>query len=172
MKPLYARPITETERQSLRQKLKSSDGFTVRRAHMILMSVDENLTVNEIGSRLGCSGQAVREALHAFDAEGLACLQAKRPGRRDDQRAFDAEAREQLRELVRHSPREFGYETSFWTLDLMAEVSYGQGLTAQRVSGETVRATLAAMDIRWKRAKHWITSPDPHYTTKKNDVTG
>ena len=42
----------------------------MRRAHMILMSADENLTVNEIGRRLGCSGQAVREALHACDAEG------------------------------------------------------------------------------------------------------
>jgi hypothetical protein len=33
-------------------------------------------------------------------------------------------------------------------------------LTATRVTGETVRATLARHKIHWNRAKRWITSPD------------
>jgi hypothetical protein len=44
---------------------------------------------------------------------------------------------------------------------MAAEVSFEEGLTKERVSGETVRATLARMGVRWQRAKHWITSPDP-----------
>jgi hypothetical protein len=40
-------------------------------------------------------------------------------------------------------------------------------LTAWRVSGETIRATLARMGVRWRRAKAWITSPDPEYARKK-----
>jgi hypothetical protein len=60
MKPLYARTLTDEERQVLRQSLKSSNGFTVRRAQMILMSADERLKVDEIGRRVGCKGQAVR----------------------------------------------------------------------------------------------------------------
>jgi transposase len=167
MKPLYARDLTEEERQSLRESLKSSDGFTVRRAQMILLSADEGLKVDEIGRRLGCQGQAVREGIHAFEAVGLACLQPKAQGRHDDQRAFDDDARDQLRELIRRSPRDLGHDTSLWTLELLAQASVKQGLTATRVTGETVRATLAAMGIRWQRAKHWITSPDPHYEAKK-----
>jgi hypothetical protein len=54
-----------------------------------------------------------------------------------------------------------------WTLDLAAEVAYEQGLTAWRVSGETIRATLARRGVRWQRAKQWITSPDPEYARKK-----
>jgi len=172
MNPLYARSLTEEERQRLRDGLKSSDGFTVRRAQMILLSADEGLKVEAIGARLGCRGQAVREAIHAFHQEGLSCLHAKKRGRQDDQRVFDDVARERLKALIRQSPRTLGYETSLWTLDLLAEASYQQGLTASRVTGETVRATLAALGIRWKRAKHWGTSPDPHYEPKKSVGTG
>ena len=80
MKPLYARPLTDEERDVLRQSLKSSNGFTVRRAQMLLLSADEGLKVDAIGQRVGCQGQAVRQAIHAFHQEGLRCLQAKAKG--------------------------------------------------------------------------------------------
>lgn len=172
MRSLYAREITDEEREILQQSVKSSDGFRVRRAQMILMSADEHLKVNEIGQRVGCQGQAVRVAIHAFHEKGLACLEAGSHARCDDQRAFDDLAREQLRELVQHSPRDFDYDTSLWTLDLLAQASFEQGLNASLVTGETVRATLVSMGISWQRAKHWITSPDPNYAVKKSDGTG
>ena len=59
-----------------------------------------------------------------------------------------------------------------WTLALAAEVSFAEGLTAEQVSIETVRATLVRLGIRWKRAKHWISSPDPQYEGKKTRATG
>ncbi len=54
MKALYARPLTDEERQILRQRLKSRNGFTVRRAQMLLLSADEGLKVDAIGQRVGC----------------------------------------------------------------------------------------------------------------------
>jgi transposase len=139
---------------------------------MLLMSAEAGLKVDEIGRHLGCQGQTVREAIHAFHQDGLSCLQKHSRSRHDDQRAFDDEAREQLRELIRRCPRDLGYETNLWTLDLLAQVSFEQGLVATPITGETVRATLASMGIGWRRAKHWITSPDEHYQTKKNDGIG
>jgi hypothetical protein len=48
------------------------------------------------------------------------------------------------------------------------KVSFEEGLTEERVSGETIRATLLArIGVRWQRAKRWITSPDPLYARKK-----
>jgi transposase len=172
MKPLYARPLTDEEREVLRQGLKSSNGFTVRRAQMLLLSADEGWKVDAISQQVGCQGQAVRQAIHAFHREGLSCLQPKAKGNPTDRRALDDAAREQLRELIRHSPRELGYETSLWTLDLLAQACFEQGLTAVQVSGETIRATLAAMGIQWRRVKQRIHSPDPHYTVKKSVATG
>jgi transposase len=172
MRPLYARSLTEEERQVLRQSLKSSNGFTVRRAQMLLLSADEGLKVDVIGQRVGCQGQAVRQAIHAFHQEGLRCLHPKAKGNPTDRRALDAAAREQLRELIRRSPRDLGYETSLWTLALLAQACDELDITTRQVTGETIRATLAAMGIQWRRVKQRINSPDPHYTVKKSGATG
>jgi hypothetical protein len=81
--------------------------------------------------------------------------------------AFDLAQGERLRALLHQSPRALGKPTSVWTLELAAAVSYEQGLTPEPVSGETIRATLQRLGIGWKRAKRWITSPDPEYARKK-----
>lgn len=172
MNPLYARRLTEEERSQLRQSLKARSGFTVRRAQMILKSADEGLKVGDIAEELGCSDQTVRDAIHAFHNEGLTCLELKKAGRKDDQRAFDSTAREQLRQLVRRSPRDYGHESSLWSLDMLAETSVQEGLVQTTITGETVRATLVAMGINWRRAKKRITSPDKHYERKKSDELG
>ena len=65
---------------------------------MILKSADEGLKVDEIGEQLCCSGQTVREAIHAVPQEGINCLKTKQMGRKDDQGALDDEARDALRE--------------------------------------------------------------------------
>ena len=54
---------------------------------------------------------------------------------------------------------------------MAAEVSFEEGLTKERISGETIRATLARLGVRWQRAKRWITSPDPLYERKKGGAT-
>ncbi len=73
--------------------------------------------------------------------------------------------------MLHRSPPQFGKPTSLWTLELAAEVSFEEGMTRERVSGETVRATLARLGVRWQRAKRWITSPDPEYSRKKGGAT-
>ena len=54
---------------------------------------------------------------------------------------------------------------------MAAEASFEEGITEERITGETVRATLSRMGVRWERAKErakrWITSPDPEYARKK-----
>ena len=51
---------------------------------------------------------------------------------------------------------------------MAAQASFEEGLARRRVSGETIRTTLARLlGVRWQRAKRWITSPDPLYERKK-----
>jgi hypothetical protein len=40
------------------------------------------------------------------------------------------------------------------------------------VSREAVRTALQRLGVSWKRAKQWITSPDPEYVQKKTLETG
>ena len=97
-------------------------------------------------------------------------LTSRRP--KTVQPIFAGERAEELRALLHRSPREFGKESGLWTLDLAAEVSFEQGLTPQKVTGETIRQALLRLGVKWKRAKHWITSPDPAYQRKKTAGTG
>jgi hypothetical protein len=50
---------------------------------------------------------------------------------------------------------------------LAARVSFEQGLIDHEVSQESVRRALKRLKTNWKRAKHWITSPDPQYPARK-----
>ena len=44
---------------------------------------------------------------------------------------LSGERQERLSELLPHSPREYGQERSLWTLPLLAQVSFQQGLTPE-----------------------------------------
>ena len=138
---------------------------------MLASSRGEN--AHRIARSLGCDSQTARTAIKRFDEGGIREALYKRSSRPKKIRAaFDGERAVRLREMLHRSPREFGKDTSLWTLALAAEVSFEEGITKERVSAETVRATLERMGIRWLRAKRWITSPDPQYERKKGAATG
>lgn len=164
--PLFVRPPTEEERQALAAGLRSADAFTLRRCQMVLASA-RGERAPAVARSLGCSDQTVRHAIRAFDRDGVAALRAGSSRPHTVHPAFATEAAARLRALLHRSPRDFGHPTSVWTLELAAETAYAEGLTTKRVSDETVRATLARLGIRWRRAKDWITSPDPAYAQKK-----
>ena len=165
-RPLFVRPLTDAERHALEDSLRSPDAFVLRRAQIVLASAAGERS-GQIAPRVGFSGQAVRDVIQAFNRRGLAILTrgSHHPGVVSS--AFDTPRAQALRALLHQSPRSCGKETSLWTLELAADVAYEQGLTATRVSDETIRATLARMGVSWRRAKHWITSPDPEYARKK-----
>ena len=167
----FVRPLTDDEREQVKTGLRSSDAFTLRRCQIVLASF-RGETAPAIARNLACDKQTVLNALHAFNQHGVAAL-ARGPSRPKHTRdAFTEEGREHLKAVLHRSPREFGCQTSVWTLALLAAVSFEKGLTARRVSIETIRITLGRLGIRWRRAKAWITSPDPGYARKKGAVTG
>ena len=162
--------MTEAERAAVQAGLRSADAFVLRRCQILLAS-DRGSTAAQIGRALGCSDQAVRNAIRAFNATGVAALSRRSSRPKTTRPAFDVAGAEQLRELLHRSPREFGHATSVWTLPLVATVSTAAGLTTGPVSGETVRVTLQRLGVRWQRAKQWLRSPDPAYTQKNVGAT-
>jgi transposase len=167
---MFVRSLTAEEREQLVAGLRSPEAFTLRRCQIVLASA-RGERAPQIGRSLGCSDQCVRNALQAFDAHGLGALVQGSPRPHTTAAAFGSEQAEQLRGLLHQSPRLFGLPTSLWTLELAAKISFAEGLTPQAVSGETIRATLARLGVKWKRAKQWITSPDPAYERKKGHAT-
>jgi transposase len=152
--------------------LRSKDAFVLRRSQILLAS-SRGESPPKIARSLGCGSQTVRNAIHDFDERGLGALKAGSSRPKRIRAAFDEQSAETLREMLHRSPRELGYGTSLWTLEMAAEAAFEEGLTERRVSGETIRATLARLlGVRWMRAKRWITSPDPLYERKKGGATG
>jgi transposase len=165
--PIFVRSLTEDERRRLEAGLRSSDAFVLRRSQILLASARME-RVPSIARALSCDEQTVRNAIHAFNRHGVQalCAGSHRPHRlRTALGHIDAAT---LKALLHRPPRDFGKPTSLWTLELVAAVCFEQGWTAGRVSTETIRQSLKRLGINWKRAKHWIISPDPHYLIKRN----
>jgi transposase len=169
--PVFVREMTDTERQALEAGLRSSDAFVLRRCQIVLSSM-AGKRAPKIADEVHCDADTVLSAIHGFNERGTDVL-VKRSNRPHEVHAtFDDESAKSLVKLVHQSPRALGKDTSLWTLDLLADVSFAEGLTPKRVSRETIRVTLARFGIRWRRAKQWIISPDPEYAQKKAVGTG
>ena len=169
--PIFVRPLSDGERNQLEAGLRSSDAFVLRRCQVVLASA-RGERAPRIAWNVGCDGQTVRDAIHAFNDRGLECLKEVSSRPHTIHAAFQGDRVERLQALLHTSPRVFGKPTSVWTLELAAAVSFEQGLTHEQVTGETIRATLVRLGMRWQRAKTWITSPDPEYQRKKVRATG
>jgi transposase len=168
--PLFVRSLTAIEHTALRTGLRSPRAFTLRRSQTLLLST-EGKTPRQIARQVGCSDQTVRNVIRAFDSEALACLAQKSSRPKTAKPELDEAKCEKLRDLLHQSPRQCGKARSTWTLQMLAEVAKARGLTKRVVSDETIRNALRRMNVNWKRARDWITSPDPQYVRKKRRVS-
>jgi transposase len=168
--PIYVRTLSPAEQAGLEAGLRSSDAFTLRRSQILLASSREQCP-KAIARNLGCATQTVRNAIHAFEQKGLACLKQESSRPKTVQTQFDQAKCEALRALLHQSPRTFGKPTSVWTLSLASQVCQELGLTERQVSIEAIRLALGRLGVGGLRAKDWITSPDPDYVRKKTGVT-
>ena len=168
---MFVRPLSPEERLALEQGLRSPSAFVVRRCQCLLKSA-EGLTPPQIQRQLGWTDQTVRNAIRAFEQEGLGCLEEKSSRPKTVQKLLEGEKLEALKELLHQSPRTFGLPTSRWTLEGAAAVCFAQGLTPTLVSDETIRDAVKRLKVRWQRAKRWIECPDPAYARKKGPEIG
>ena len=146
--PIFVRSLSQQERESLQAGLRSKDAFILRRSQILLASA-RGQSPPKIAASLGCASQTVRNAIHAFNERGLDALVARSSRPKRLHAAFGEQSSEALKELLHHSPREFGKQTSLWTLEEVAQVGFEEGLTDRRVSGETIQATLSRLGVRW-----------------------
>ncbi len=168
--PIFVRELSGAERAQLEASLRAPSAFTVRRAQTVLLSA-AGQRPRAIAQGLCCAVQTVRNGIRAFNASGLAALSAGSSRPKSAAPVLDGAKREQLRALLHRSPRAFGHARSTWTLALLAQVAHVQGLSATVLSPETIRQALLRLGVSWRRAKRWLTSPDPAYGRKKVGAT-
>lgn len=123
--------VARGAREALEASLRSKDAFVIRRSQILLAS-SRGRSPPKIAQSLGCGPQTVSNAIHAFNERGLDALT---PGSSCPKRfhvALDEQSAEVLRQMLHRSPREFGYDTSLWTLAMAANVAFEEGLTERR----------------------------------------
>src|SRR2546427_11501667 len=128
---------TPEELAGLRAALKFSSGFAVRRAQ-ILLQVAAGKTAPTIARAMHCSHQGVRNIISAFNARGLACLEAQSSAPKTVKPLIQEPQRERLVALLHTSPRVYQRTTSLWTLSLLADVAAEPHLTPRRRPGEAM----------------------------------
>lgn len=163
---LYVRPLLGDEEHTLQKSLKSQDSFQVRRAQLILASA-RGVSVPELSRQTLFSRSTIRALIHQFEQQGLAALSRGSHRPKSSRALLDESLCQQIQHLLHQSPRMWGQSSSLWSLKRLAFVLHQEGYTPHVVSYETVRRALKRQGIAWKRAKHWITSPDPGYARKK-----
>ena len=169
--PIFVRELNEQERARLEAALRAPSAFTLRRAQIVLASA-AGRRPREIARDLRCAVQTVRNAVRAFNTTGVASLTAASSRPRSAAPVPGGAEREGLRAILHQSPRAFGRARSTWTLDRLARVAHRQGLSPAVLSGETIRQALLRLGVGWRRAKRWLTSPDPAYAQKNAAATG
>ena len=165
--PIFVRELDSAERDQLGAALRAASAFTVRRAQIVLLSA-AGRRPRAIAQGLCCAVQTVRNAIRAFNARGRGGLGGRLVAPEERPPTLGEAERERLRAILHRSPRAFGRARSTWTLALLAEVAHGEGLTATVLSEETIRRAVVRLGAGWKRAKRWLTSPDPAYARKKS----
>ncbi len=110
-----------------------------------------------IATALSCNEQTVRQAIHAFNQQGRAAVQAEssHPHHLTTVLRGDITAK-MVTALLHRSPREFAFPTSEWTIEGLVRLA----------SIEAMRLMLCRVGIQWKRPKHWITRPEPWHRQK------
>ena len=169
--PMFVRSLTADERKQLELGLRSRSSFIVRRCQILLAS-SRGERVSAIARSLGCATQTCRNVIRDFQSRGLASLEESSRRPKTVHPMLDSAKCEKLQALLHSSPRQFGKPTSLWTLQLAAEVILEQGLVEKPVSREVIRKAISRLGVKWKRAKNWITSPDPQYALKKSNSKG
>ena len=168
--PLFVRELSDADRRALHAGLRSREAFTLRRAQILLASAAGQRPAR-IAAQVGCAVGTVHNTIHAFGKEGAGCLDEKKRGPKGARPILDEAKADPLKGILHQSPRRFGKARGTWTLGLLADVAFEQQLTPRRLSHEAVRQAVKRLGSGWKRAKQWITSPDPAYARKKKRAT-
>jgi transposase len=169
-KAIFVRKLRGEEEKVLKKATCSADACEMKRAQIVLAS-SQGLTTTGINKRYGYSTEYARKMIHRFNKQGVSCLKRKSSAPLTIKSVFDRDKCEKIKKIMHKNPRGFGKASSIWTLTLMAEVLYEEGETPRQMANETLRRAMKKNGVNWKRAKDWITSPDPQYEIKKSNET-
>ncbi len=159
---LFVRHVTEIESSELEKALVSSFAFTRDRARIILLSMDGK-HCSQIAEKIGCEERKVRNAIKAFDQQGLKALErGKAQGAKP---RFTKEQKAQMLMVASTEPKQLNLHFTTWSLSkLRAYVIEKQ--IVESISIEHLRQLLKTERIRLRKSRRRQYSNDPLFAKK------
>ena len=159
------RALSTQEQRTLAHWQRGDDAVRYRHARVLLLA-SKSWTSEQIAEALGLHIDTVRALIKGFNEGGLDAVTPKpRSGGRPPTHGSDVG--EAAEDLLRQPPSpEEGPAT--WSLHRLAQALGDRLGYLSGISHETVRRLLQRRGISYRRAKAWLTSPDPAYTRHKH----
>lgn len=155
-------PISRTERRLMQKAIhKTRDKNHARRLTAMLM-LHRGERVSDVARTLCCARSSVGCWINWFTlsgAQGLVSL----PAGRGCQWPYEHICA-LLRQLVKHTPGDFGYQRSRWSTELLA-IKINE-ITGCQLHAGTLRRWLPAAGLVWRRAAPTLRIRDPHKEEK------
>ena len=161
---IRVRPITREESETLDRWQRLDDIVRYRRARILRLS-EARWKCPLIAQALGLHEETVRAIITAFNEGGIPAITPKpRSGGRPP--SYTEEVAREAENLARQDPPAEGGRAT-WTLDTLAQAIAARFAHIRTMSREAVRRLLSMRGVVYRRAKKWLTSPDPLYELRK-----
>ena len=148
--------LSEEEREELIELRKNYSDYRCERALMILMN-DEGKTAPQIADILKRHPHTVRDQIKAYKENGIKGLERDySPGRPSNLRE---KAVEKVKELIEHSPKEYGYSQNIWKKDLLVEQFKKE--TGEDISNRTMNRALNEAGYSYKTPQKTVPEKAP-----------
>ncbi|MCI3275180.1 IS630 family transposase [Streptomyces sp. 7R015] len=154
------RRLTDQEGQKLQQIVcrGSTSSVRYRRAMMLLASAGGN-RVPVIAQLVQADEDTVREVIHRFNENGLACLNPRWAGVRP--RLLKPDDEDFVVQTATTRPTKLGQPFTRWSIRKLATYLRRVHGRVIRIGREAVRCLLRCRGITFQRTKTWKESPDP-----------
>lgn len=159
--------LTQEEAKALRGFIKGAPSQGVRTRAQAVWFSQQGRTVQEIAKLLCVSQRAVWKWFTAYGAGGLAGFKDK--PRPPGKRKLSLQQEKQLVAITRQAPSTAGLEGSSWNCRLLRD--WLAQTFHVHLSQEWVRCILLKHNLRFRRPKLTLTSPDPAYVQKKGRLS-
>jgi transposase len=164
---LFVRELSDGEAAHLLKLARRSKNPTVHHRATLLFASFQGQSVSQIALMFQASATHVAELIHAFNAEGFACLDPRRGGGRP--RRIDPDQRAEIVKVALARPTEVDAPFTSWSLTKLRAHLIGQRVVPS-ISASQLWRILHAQGIRFVHHKTWKASPDPDFEAKKNRV--
>lgn len=160
--------LSEKEASALSDFVKQAPSNRVRTRAQAVWFSSQGQTVQQITALLSVSERAVWKWFDAYRKGALESLRDK--PRRPRKRKLSPQQEEQLVAITRQAPNTVRMSGYTWNCRLLSE--WLRKTFHVHLSDEWVRRILLKHNLRFRRPKLSLTSPDPAYAQKKGRLTG